>query len=641
MELKISMIELESFKGVRHKVIKFKEDIVKVLGQNGSGKSTLANAFYWVFADCDYELNKNPNVIPLGEAECKPTVKIWMTIDGKDCSVEKQQTVKVKTVDDKVTTSLTNNYSINEVEKSYRDFVADLKERGIDMDRFLILSNPNAFTSDSSKKGREEMRKVLFEMAEEVSDEDIAKDMDVPELTALLENYKLEEIEQMQRSTLRKITEICGKSNEIIDARISGILQSKSQVDVKELTKTKEEHETELKKVRENAQNLLNGDNEIKREIAELEGKLIELEEADRKKLYAKIDKTCTKYNEAQAEVREKQSIMNHKKSDMDAFKYDMDGIAESLEKYRELYKKVQEEVFDKDSTVCPSCGREYPKDKVDEIKKNFEDGKAKRLKDYKDKGLTYASKLEKLQNEYEEAKDAYEQANKDWKAAMERADKYEEDNHKIPRNPDMTANKKYMETKEQIEKLREELNTKGDLKLQELSNRESYLIQMINQIIGELALADKNKELDEQVSKLRKEKKDAEVNRAKAEKILFQVEKFKMHKNDLLTEEINKHFDGVSFRLFRPQKNGEIIECLDVLVDGKEINSQANQALQVKAKLALIKGLSLFWNVIFPVFVDDASLLTQDTLSTIDMPNQMIWLCAKDGYKEIEIQDA
>jgi len=40
-------------------------------------------------------------------------------------------------------------------------------------------------------------------------------------------------------------------------------------------------------------------------------------------------------------------------------------------------------------------------------------------------------------------------------------------------------------------------------------------------------------------------------------------------------------------------------------------------------------------------VFVDDASLMTQETLATIDMPNQMIWLCALDGYRELVIENA
>ena len=66
---------------------------------------------------------------------------------------------------------------------------------------------------------------------------------------------------------------------------------------------------------------------------------------------------------------------------------------------------QVQEEVFNEDSTKCPSCGREYPENQVAEIKKNFEDSKAERLKNYKNKGEIFAKQLKSLNESYEKTK--------------------------------------------------------------------------------------------------------------------------------------------------------------------------------------------------------------------------------------------
>ena len=113
-----------------------------------------------------------------------------------------------------------------------------------------MLSNPNAFMADTSKQGREKMRNILFEMCENISDEQIISGMkNVEELKALLENYKLDECEQMQKSTLKKINDEFGKDNSLIQARISGIIQSKSQINVEETNKTTTEYEAELERI--------------------------------------------------------------------------------------------------------------------------------------------------------------------------------------------------------------------------------------------------------------------------------------------------------------------------------------------------------------------------------------------------------
>ena len=642
MELEVKKIIIDSFRGVQHREIEF-DGNTKIKGCNGSGKSSIMSSFLWALADVDSKMTKNPDVVPIGWNEANPTVEIEFELDGKPLTVCKTQKFKKKEVDGKVTSSITNSYSINGIEKSLKAFVEDLTERGIDMEHFLFLSHPDAFTADVSAKGREKIREILFGMIDGVSDLEIAKTINLPQLTALLEEkgYKIEEVESMAKSSLRKLNDKYGKNNEIIDGRIAGIMQSKSNANVSELEKQKSTYEDELEQVRKEYENLKKADSETEGKIAELEGKSIELERTLQHELDDIIAAASEKLRKQEKVKNDAEIEMINKKHEVDRLFADREGITDSLENYRNLYKKVLEETFDENTLKCPCCGRKYSSDKADKMKQTFEDSKAKRLNDYKSRGETFAKQLDSVQQKYEKANETYEKAHKVWLKADSKAQNLHEELMMIPRRPNLSENETYQNIKSEIEKLRKELTTKDDLRLQELSNRENYLIQMIKQIIGELAVVDRNKELDIQIADLRTEKKDAEIQRAKSEQLIDQVKTFVMYKNNLLTEQINKRFDGVSFRLFKPQKNGEIIECLDVLVDGKEINSQANQALQVKAKLALIKGLSLFWNAIYPVFVDDASLMTQETLSTIDMPNQMIWLCAADGYKELTIENA
>ena len=311
----------------------------------------------------------------------------------------------------------------------------------------------------------------------------------------------------------------------------------------------------------------------------------------------------------------------------------------EDLEKQRKLYKAEQDSVMDDDLSVCPVCKREFDAEKLSEIKAEFEENKAKRLKLIKSTGDKLKAKIKENEVELK----AHQTTKAELKKTTEEYQKIVDDMRKkidaLPETADMSSNKVYQRLCKEIEEF--DSNVKDQSRIKELKSQRNVNQQMLNQVVAELGSLDRNKELDKRVEELREERKQAEIKRANAEKILDEVERFKKEKNNALSEEINKHFDGVDFVFWEYLKNGNINETLKILIDGKEINNQVNQASQIRAKLEIIRGLSLYFNTECPVFVDDASLLTQETLKTIEMPNQLIWLCAVDGYKELTIENA
>lgn len=636
MELKIRKIELTNFKGIQHKVVELNGN-AKVLGQNGAGKSTLADSFYFIFCGCNTAMVNNPDVVPIGAEEVKPTVEIEMTIDDKPITIKKVQTFKRK----ENTSSVTNTYYINDIEKSQKGFIADLIERGIDMENFLMLSNPNAFMADTSKQGREKMRNILFEMCENISDEQIISGMkNVEELKALLENYKLDECEQMQKSTLKKINDEFGKDNSLIQARISGIIQSKSQINVEETNKKKTEYEAELEKVRNDYLNIRKKDSDIEAKIAELEGKSFEIERTETRKHEEVKAALSEKIRKAEQKCKDLSYEMSAAKNSADIIFADSFNSKESLDHYREVYKKVQGEVFDKDTLKCPTCGKPYSKDEADKMKKDFEESKTKRLADYKKMGESFSIQYESLKAEYDEKMAEYDKKHSDWLKADEKVSKLTEQYRNTPSRPDMQQNKEYQDIRNKIEELRNGLGQTDAFKIQELSNRESYLIQMIKQSDAELTLFEHNKELDEQITELRKQQKDAEIRRANAEKILDQVDRFKREKNEKLTSDINSHFNIIKFKLFDFQKNGNYVETVEILIDDKPITSCANGSLIQLAKLDCLSGLQDYFNQHIPVFLEDAALITSNTADRLKLDSQLIQLVAVEGMKELTIKE-
>lgn len=638
MELQIKKMTFDNFRGFTHKEIEF-DGNSKILGANAQGKTTCFFGWMWLMSGKSDALTTDPLITPKGMNECVSKVEAEITIDGKPCTIAKTQKYKEKTDDTGKTTSKTDNsFTINGVEKTATNFVADLKERGIDMDNFLMLSHVFAFTADTSKKGREEMRKVLFEMVDGVSDLDIAKEIDVPNVTAELEKgYKIEEVEQMAKSSLKALNDKYGKQNELIDSKISGIIESKSTLDGKVLEQQKANYESEIERIEKELESISGNRAEISDKIAELKIKKNEIESEQNKELFNDKEELSKQIRTYKQTIDENNFQLEQANKNLERAENKLAENNEDIKKQRTLYKVEQDAVLDEGDLSCPYCNRTYEKAKLDEIKSEFEQKKTERLKLIKSTGDTLKAEIKVNEDDVKAIKEKCSALTKTIEETQKMLDKVQAEFDSLPQAIDFEKNPKWCEVSNELTELEQELAKSSTDHENELNSQKNVNKQMLNQVIAELGSLERNKELDNKIADLRQTKKDAEIQRANHEKMIYQVEVFKKAKNNKLSSQINSHFNGVEFVFWEYLKNGNINETLKVLIDGKEINTQVNQASQIKAKLEIIRGLSVFFKQYFPIFIDDASLLTQETLKTIDMPNQMIWLCAVDG-KELEV---
>ena len=641
MELRISKITLDNFKGLTHKEIELNGKSSKICGANGTGKTSTMDAVLFVFASVNSKLVNNPPVTPIGASEVVTSVEIECTLDNKPIKVAKSLKYKEKVDPDtgKTTATTVSNYSINDVEYNQTNFIKNLAERGIDLEHFLYLCHPDAFTADVSAKGREKIREILFSMIDDVSDIDIVNELNTAELKALLEQgYTIQEIDSMSKASLRKINERYGKSNERLEGRIQGIIQSKSQIDVDDTKKKKTEYEAELELVCKDEITLKSADSVIEGKIAELVGKQDEIERNSRIELENRNALLSEKLRKAEhaceeASFKHQQSIWESQRTFSE-----WENCRDSLNNYRELYKKVQDEVFDEESTVCPSCGRSFPADEVETMKKSFEESKKKRLDEYKSKGEELSKQYDALTKEHEDARTAEEKANKVWHKADDKVQKLTEEYQMSPRTPNMNDNEEYKKIQSEIESLRSQLGKTDALKLQELSNKESYLLQMIKQMDAELTLFERNKELDQQIADLRAEKRQAEIDRAKNEKVIDQVKTFEQKKNDLLSDCINKKFSMVNWKLWEYQKNGEIKQICEPYIDSKPMSSAANGSLITLAKISICADLQRFYDFKAPIWCEDYSLFSSNTAKRINIDSQLIGLAVTED-KDLKVE--
>ena len=192
-------------------------DVNEIFGENGAGKTTIATAWLWLMSDRDYAIRSNPSVQPLGVEECTPRVEFLVDIDGTEVTLAKYQTKIQKTAN---SVAYSNSYEVNQVEYGERDFKNKLSEYGIDFDLFLPSSHIEVFSSQKAN----DMRKVLFSMASQKTDLEIAKGLDdCSEVQKLLEIKTIDEIKAMQNAIMKNIKDNYGKSGEILRAKIEGL----------------------------------------------------------------------------------------------------------------------------------------------------------------------------------------------------------------------------------------------------------------------------------------------------------------------------------------------------------------------------------------------------------------------------------
>lgn len=666
-KIEVREIRLTDFKGQQEKKVEFGHRTI-VSGKNGCGKTTLADAHMWEFCDKDYSLKSNPDIRPDDGRECLPRVDSELVIDGKPVSVAKfQKRTESKPKDGKPgKVALSNKYEINGVPKAERDFKADLKERGFDFDNFLMLSHMEIFTDLKDA----DARKILFSMSDGAgkTDLEIAKTVpDCAELVPLLETYKADEIKAMNSATLKKAEE----QLKAIPNQIIGMEQSKVDADTAELELQKnalQEQISDLETQIAQAGNEKVG--EIKAELAGLRTKLLEIDSKAKADLLEKKSSVCNKVSSLELDRNIKTSELNKKTSALESLRAQKKELLEKLQSARTQYPKIKEmewdntaldniesETFKDAETICPTCGQNLPPEQIEQLKRRFEQKKQERInqqlkaqeewerdkkrkldeviqvgnkasadmKEAHKQEEALTSEISKLTDELEQIKTSLDAENKNLEAIL--------------KEPGLSGNAEYQQILASIKEKEQELNSLDDgeeakKQLSEQLSGKKQELAAVNQRIGE---SNNNVRIDEQIEKLQESQKQYAQSKADAQMILDELKSLSMAKNTALEDTVNQYFDGVKVKLFDTQKNGEVVDACIWYVQDKDGNwkkliGNANTALMMKGKIAIMDGLQKFYGVSYPIFVDCAAELDNSSLAGINADAQLIFLKVAEG---------
>ena len=626
---------LENFMCYAHAEFDFYA-ITKIMAKNGKGKSTIATAYLWCLFNCDYELKDNPVV--RREVDGKPvddmdtSVELTLDVDGKEITMKKVQ--KRTYSKDGSSYKDDNKYFINDVPKTLKDFNAYLD---VDMNVFKMCSNVNAFLNQKPA----EMREYLFGLVGDVTDLDIASQKaELAELVPMLNKYTVEELSAMNKATKAKIT----KDLPILDGQIKEKerdIQLKQAIEISDLELQKNSLKVQIAdcvaKQTDNDKLMAEYD-KASADIFDLKFKQGDLSrKANEDNIKARRD-IENKISDKQILIRQTEKTITDTEKNIEYQKNTIDSINKNLHDIRDKWKAENERKFDKTSLICGYCGQEYPEDKKEQLRADFDSHKAEELKTITNNGNLIKGKLdenkkilEDLQKELPQHKESLEMLNTaiaDLKKQLA----------ELPQEIDVTATEEYKALEQKIAEKEQAMHKANDISAikAELKSQEAALRQQLAECESQIAKSDTTAD-EQRLEELKQTRIDSEQNKANAEKTLDLLDKLDKAKNEALTEAVNSHFGLVKWQLFEYNKNGNYKSCCIPTVDGKSIlTTMSNKGNRILGRVDICNSIQKISGISVPIILDDSESLSTDNQKKVAemVDSQLIMLIVNDSEK-------
>ncbi len=674
MRIILKSLHIENFKGIKSLEVNFSNK-TSIKGQNAAGKTTIFDAFTWLLFNKNSAGEEKFNIRPLdkdGNRIDNVEIKVVgvLDVEGKEVmlsKVQKQNWVKKRGTDTVTLQGNPNSYEIDGYPKSEADFKAYVSELSQSEDMFKLLTNPQYFSSLKWK----EQRDILIKLIAEVSDMELAQ-TDSQYAPLLSELEKAPSTDDIRAKFSKALTEWKKKQAEI-PVRIDEAEKSKVDVDTaeQELLKTDlerqiKEIELQMKSSSKVIDDLEQQKFELQFEINDCKRKANESLIKERRSLDDRKDEATIKFNDLHKQITKLESEIVEKKKRIPTLESEK---AELGKQYMSEKEKAFDETpylfdeskwkFDESTTVCSLCGQRLPEDKIEQLKTDFEEKKAKakedaaeRLKTIRESfnnqkvaelnriaslGTDKKSEIETMKSDIEDAEkklpELREQETEQMKIKNECIKKLSE----LPEEADLSTNEDYKALMKKDTDLQSQIDSAraNSIDTSELESKKLELEAALEDAKTIIAQATKNVEIDERIAQLQTEQKEIGQKVADQEQMLYLLEEFIRFKLNKVSESINSHFKTVNFKLFEMQLNGGMKDCCECTVNGVPY-STLNSGHRIVAGLDIIHSLSELYGVSVPIFVDNAESLNE--FNVPDMDAQLILLSVSED-KQLKVE--
>lgn len=619
-QLVIKRISLINFKGARNLQVDFNDAITSIYGMNGTGKTTIFDAFTWLLFGKDSKDRKKFDLKTIdGDGQIIPNipheVSAILILNGEEITLTRRFTekwVKPKGKAEK-------EFQGNEEERLYNDVpcsMAEWNQKIADIcpeTSFKFITNPLYFASQKP----DVQRSMLFRMAGEISDADIAKGN--PDFEALLSSLTGKTMDEYKKEIGAKKKRIKAEYETIperIDERKRNVPQAEDWNTLETELKAKNEELSEIEALITDKAQAYQKANEARiqnmRDLGEIQVKITTRKATIKNEATQSIMEGKNKQAELHRNVNSaRQSIEQHNR----IIKSEQDHLQELTKKregliaeWREINARTLS--FDEKQFICPTCGRRYEIDEIEskqeELTANFNAKKAKDLQENNAKGQAVKAEREKAEEiikKHQASIAETEKAIEGWESDPIYNQTFAEPDIQ----PLLDADEQYQELlrdEARYKALTESPATPADNS--ELEAQKKSVKDEIDSLKARLSKRDEIERNDARIKELEQQYRNQAEEYAKLEGIEFTIQAFSKAKIEAVESRINGLFTMVRFKMFETQINGGEVETCEATVDGIPY-SVLNDARRINAGIDIINAICKHEGMTAPVVIDNA----------------------------------
>lgn len=650
----------------------------KISGRNREGKSTLKDAYFDTITGKLADGSQPDKVRPHDENgvdidRVDIIRELDLEIDGKPVTVTKKTAQKWRkprgrseeAFDGNVTTYAVDGFDIKQ--KQFTEW----QESIADPDVLLMCSNAKPFLN-TVQKSTSEARKILERMSGFKIEDFIAQNPEYAKVGEITKGHSVEDALKQ----LRKNLNVQKKNADTARTQLSyekSREPEKGEAEIAELQKSVDEYNKQISELDQQEAELDNGIKaydeksvklmNLKFEQSEIVRKANEGIVSRKKRLNEDIFLLEQEKRNAESDLRFAEMDLKHAGMGIERHSAELEKAKKDWKEYsgreypEENLEHIKAEQFDDSTLICPTCGQDFPAEQVEKIRSEFEQKKAKRIKDEegvratfyeaKDRKLTEitetGNKASKDLKEANKAKEEAEQKIGEIKKSISdlslKIAEKEKELSEFPAEVDLSGDAEYTAISAQIDTVQKFLETmdNGSTARAEITEQRNAYIRESAKLVAEInkiqsSIADHERRVEELEGKLREEgQKCADIERK-----IDLLTNFSIQKNKALADMANPYFKHFQFVFYDTTIEGNIYETLRIVCGGTDFFSGLNRSDQILCEVDLVCGLQKLNNLNLPVWVDNSEAVNADRLPEIEQ--QMIVLEVSDEPLKVEI---
>lgn len=636
--MKITHIYLQNFckfYGANAVDVNF-SDKTALLGQNEAGKSTVKLAIFDVLNLHDEKDREVTGIRPHDENgveidDVDIVRAVTFEIDGKAKTLKKV-TRQIRNKAGKVSNNHTDYY-VNDVMYSMAEYNQFISDNIASLKILPYCLNAMALLSKSPT----DQRTAISTFFGTHKDTEIC-DMfpQFAELKAMFDDGDVDQLKKVCRGKLngtggRNGSKGLVKERDEISTRIDTIHSTNEYTDLAELELQKKTYEPQLKEIEDKLSDynkILEDKQKATEDIMNLKFELSDMERkanADNQKKRMELQTQIDDFN---ASIHKTESMIKAGKAKIENSEREIRYCARDLEKVRADWKKTKGLAFDESSINCPMCGQKLPEDKIESMRAEFDERKAKNLKALEDKGNALSNDSKELKQAIEDKKEEIVDLEVELTELTVGHDAVAKELGNLPTDIDMTSNSEYQALKAKIEEKEKALADENDTSelIRKLKNERNELLRQVSSVDTKIELGvANNKRIDDSIADLENKRKDLNQEIADWERKLDLLKEFTRKKNELLQADVNKYLEFATAKLFRPLLNGDTEECCDFVYNGEAYARNLNHGARMLTEVDICRAFQKVASVNFPIIIDDTESVDDWRIPQID--NQLIML--------------